>query len=129
MKKIWRMLKLVIIILLIFVIICAGWSVYHYSTDPELTTVYYTLEENIAAPIRIVQLSDLHNAEFGEENSELIGLVEEQSPDLIVMTGDMLNRDDENTEIVCNLISSLNEIAPVYFGYGNHEKEWEDNFG
>ena len=100
MKKIWRMLKLVIIILLIFVIMCAGWSVYHYNIDPELVTVYYTLEENVAAPIRIVQLSDLHNAEFGEGNSELIGLVEEQSPDLIVMTGDMLNRDDENTEIV-----------------------------
>lgn len=123
------MLKLVIIILLIFVIICAGWSVYHYNIDPELVTVYYTLEENVAAPIRIVQLSDLHNAEFGEGNSELIGLVEEQSPDLIVMTGDMLNRYDENTDIVCNLISSLNEIAPVYFGYGNHEKEWENNFG
>ena len=86
---------------------------------------YYTIDSDLTDTIRIVQLSDLHNAEFGKNNSKLIQSVEMQSPNLIVMTGDMLNEDDRNDEIVTNLVSDLNQIAPVYFSYGNHESAWE----
>ena len=41
------------------------------------------------------------------------------------MTGDMLNRSDPNTQIVEQLIRDLAPIAPVYYGYGNHETGWE----
>lgn len=129
MKIVWQIIKGVMMTLLILILMCVVWCSYHYFFDPELAAAYYTLEADVEEPIRIVQLSDLHNAVFGENNADLVGLVEEQLPDLIVMTGDMLNRDDENVEIVCDLISSLKKIAPVYFGYGNHEKEWEANFG
>lgn len=94
-----------------------------------LTVSRYSLDANLNSPIRIVQLTDLHNAEFGRNNERLIALVSEQKPDLIVMTGDMLNRDDENTQIVVNLISDLSGVAPVYYGYGNHETAWEQSWG
>jgi predicted MPP superfamily phosphohydrolase len=45
------------------------------------------------------------------------------------MSGDMLNEDDPSHEIVTALISDLSSIAPVYFGYGNHEKRWEKTHG
>lgn len=85
----------------------------------------YTIPAGISSPIRILHLSDLHNAEFGKNNKRIVDLAAKQDPDIIVMTGDMLNQDDDDTEIVCRLITELCPIAPVYLGYGNHEKEWE----
>lgn len=103
--------------------------VLYYCTDPELIETHYTVEADVDAPLSIVHLTDLHNTEFGEDNRHLIDLVSQQNPDLIVMTGDMLNQDDESLEIVCGLISNLSEIAPVYFSYGNHETSWETTWG
>ena len=98
---------------------------YYYITSKDLTVSHYQLSLVINESIRIVQITDLHNTEFGENNCELIDLVKEQEPDLIFMSGDMLNRDDENMDIVMNLISSLSKTTPVYFGFGNHEYNWE----
>ena len=94
-------------------------------TTNELQTAFYQLPTGLSHPIRIVHLSDLHSWEFGEGNQELVGMVTEQSPDLILMTGDMLDKSDEDAAVACALIKDLAEIAPVYYGYGNHEKAWE----
>ncbi len=123
-----KLIKYIMPAFLIVLIMGGLWCGYHICADEKLTTTYYTVQADIAAPICIVQLSDLHNAVFGENNSELVRMVTEQQPDLIVMTGDMLNRDEERTDVVCNLIASLKEIAPVYFGYGNHETDWEKKY-
>lgn len=88
-----------------------------------------SIKANVVSPIRIVHLSDLHNALFGTKNVKLVDKVAVQNPDIIIMSGDMLNEDDPNTDVVISLISDLSLIAPVYFGYGNHEKSWEKNFG
>lgn len=88
-----------------------------------LTDTHYEVKADITKPIRIVQLSDLHGAEFGENNTELIALVREQKPDLIFMTGDMVDANVYEISPLCNLISEFVEIAPVYYSYGNHEIE------
>ena len=41
---------------------------------------------------RIAQLSDLHGHEYGEGNSDLLEMVREQNPDLIVLTGDLVDQ-------------------------------------
>lgn len=89
----------------------------------------YTVEADIPTSLRIVQLTDLHNETLGKENAELISLSREQSPDLIVMTGDMLNQNDPDCSVIRRLIADLKDIAPVFYGYGNHEKAWERAFG
>ncbi len=72
---------------------------------------------------KIVQLSDLHYAEFGENNSELIEIVAELEPDMIVFTGDMIDRDyDDILPSTINLVEALTKLAPVYAVTGNHEK-------
>lgn len=101
---------------------------YFYITSLSLILTKYEIDSDFESPIRIVQITDLHNAEYGGSNSDLINKIKDQNPDLIMMTGDMLNEDDKNTDIVCNLIQKLSSIAPVYFGYGNHEKTWEKTF-
>ena len=84
-----------------------------------------SVKTDVVSPIRIVQLTDLHNAQFGKDNTKLVAKVTAQNPDIIIMSGDMLNEDDPNTDVVLSLISDLSLVAPVYFGYGNHEKHWE----
>lgn len=79
--------------------------------------------------IRIVQLTDLHNSTFGAGNRRLIRKVAKQEPDLILITGDLLDSHEEDTAIAYTLIENLSEIAPVYFSYGNHEKYYEEQYG
>lgn len=106
----------------------AALLVYCYVGSLFLRVETYVLEAEISAPIRIVHLTDLHNSEYGENNRKLVRMVAEQEPDLIFISGDMLNADDPDTSIVTTLIGDLVPIAPVYYGYGNHEKVWERSF-
>lgn len=94
-----------------------------------LTTTHYTLSFTTISSLRIVQLTDLHNSEFGEDNARLVSTVRDQSPDLILLTGDLLNSDEQRTDIATDLIAQLCDIAPVYFSNGNHELEYEERYG
>lgn len=69
----------------------------------------------------------MHDHVFGEENEEIIEKISDQQPDVILMIGDMLNRDSKNAEIVIDLIEKLKKIAPIYYALGNHEVEWISN--
>lgn len=84
----------------------------------------YEVDTNLAEDIRIVHLSDLHNKEYGDDNARFIGIVRSQSPDIIVCSGDMINGYDDSIDSVTRFISELSRIAPVYYGYGNHELAW-----
>lgn len=69
---------------------------------------------------RIVQLSDLHGAEFGRNNERLINKVRAEKPDIIVLTGDFIEEKDDLT-VTNELFPELVRIAPCYFVSGNHE--------
>ncbi len=91
----------------------------------KLTTVEYTIKAKVNQQICIVQLSDLHDAQFGEDNKDLISSVRNKHPDLIFMTGDMINKDTQDLSRLKNLITESCKIAPVYYGFGNHERIWQ----
>jgi len=69
---------------------------------------------------KIVQLSDLHGAEFGEDGMELVEKVKELEPDMIALTGDFVT-DEGDLAAVEKLAARLTELCPVYFISGNHE--------
>ena len=69
---------------------------------------------------KIVQLSDLHGAEFGEDGMELVEKVKELEPDMIALTGDFVT-DEGDLAAVEKLVARLTELCPVYFISGNHE--------
>lgn len=101
-----------------------------YSSKYNLEVSEYTINSDlINQPVRIVQLSDLHNSVFGTENSKLIFLVSSQNPDIILITGDLVNSNDPNYEIALNLVTELTSFAPVYISWGNHEVAYENNYG
>ncbi|MDO4413642.1 MAG: metallophosphoesterase [Erysipelotrichaceae bacterium] len=123
MKYRKKIAVLIMIIVLLFIAIF-----YYYIAFQGLTVTHYELKLGVKESIRIVHLTDLHNAQFGENNEELVELIKAQEPDLIFMSGDMLNNDDSNEDIMLGLISNIKDVAPIYFGYGNHECSWEKRF-
>ncbi len=70
---------------------------------------------------RIAQVSDLHNARFGEADSRLIKKISDENPDIIALTGDIVDENTKGFDAVTALIRSLSEIAPCYYVTGNHE--------
>ncbi len=123
------MKKKILIIILSVLLLCAvisGILIWRSARQcrNELSVVTYTVPSGLEKSVRIVQLSDLHSWTFGEGNADLIAQVEALEPDIIVMTGDMLDKSDENADVACGLIRALTNTAPVYYGYGNHEYTW-----
>lgn len=69
---------------------------------------------------KIVQLSDLHGAEFGEDGMELVDKVGSLEPGMIALTGDFVT-DEGDLAAVEKLAARLVKLCPVYFVSGNHE--------
>ena len=70
---------------------------------------------------RIAQISDLHNTEFGTDNARLLTLLENAQPDLIAITGDLIDSRKTDTEAAIAFVEKAVQIAPVYYVPGNHE--------
>ena len=118
----------VLLLVVVFLICLSVKSL--YDSKYSLTCSEYSIEsEKLTSPIRVVQLSDLHNSEFGAENQKLIEMVKAQKPDIILITGDQLNGNEEDTSVAVDTVSALSEVAPTYFSLGNHEIMYQQNFG
>lgn len=70
---------------------------------------------------KIAQISDLHNDEMGKENEDLIRLLRNAEPDIIVITGDMIDSYDTHVDIAIAFAEEAVTIAPCYYVSGNHE--------
>lgn len=71
---------------------------------------------------KIIHLSDLHSKSFGIENTKLVNEIENINPDLVVMTGDMVNCNDTNFDNFFNLVKAITKKYKVYYIVGNHEQ-------
>lgn len=120
-KRIWIAVALML---------CALLAVAIYRSNYVLTVQHYEVaQEKLTSPVRIVHLSDLHNAEYGEGNRDLLDLIAARQPDLIFFTGDLVTGSQKETEVAMDLIEELVKIRPVYVSIGNHEQRHQDNFG
>lgn len=70
----------------------------------------------------IVQISDLHSARFGKGQKKLIKRLAGAKPDMITVTGDLLDsRRSRDIKIAVDTLEQAMKIAPVYYVTGNHE--------
>lgn len=114
MKKYKKLIKIGVIVLMVALLAL-------YALSDRLIIRHYNIEtEKVDNHIRIVQLSDLHSCNYGENQHELLDAVYEADPDIVVLTGDIFDDEIENTntEIV---IQGLAERYPVYYISGNHD--------
>lgn len=90
-----------------------------------LETTYYTYKaEQLGADLegyRIVQISDLHNVKFGKNNQKLVDRIRECEPDMIVLTGDLVDSNHTNVDRAVQFVDEIVKICPVYYVTGNHE--------
>lgn len=70
---------------------------------------------------RIAQISDLHNAEIGKDNEKLLAMLRDAEPDIIAITGDLIDSRHTNVEVALKFIQEAVKIAPCYYITGNHE--------
>lgn len=70
---------------------------------------------------KIVQIADLHNKKFGNECERLLKKIEEAEPDIIVVTGDLIDRRRYDLDTAMKFINGAIKICPIYYVPGNHE--------
>ncbi len=104
----------------------AGLCLFMYDGNNRIEITNIAYESDRLPPafdgFRVVHISDLHAKEYGAGNADLFRIVREQSPDLIVITGDIIQANDE-TPYVETTVKGLRKIAQVCYVTGNHE--WE----
>lgn len=69
----------------------------------------------------IVQISDLHNKSFGGEQERILAAIAGEEPDLIVITGDMIDSRWTDVEPALKFAEGAAKLAPCYYVTGNHE--------
>lgn len=73
---------------------------------------------------KIVQISDLHDNFFDRDNHSLLNAVKSEKPDIIVITGDFVDKNSTDISSLLKFAKTLSSIAPCYFITGNHEAEF-----
>ena len=71
---------------------------------------------------KILHISDLHNKEFGFKQKELLDLTYRLRPDIIVITGDLIDGlGKTKLQPALDYIEGALLMAPIYYVSGNHE--------
>lgn len=76
---------------------------------------------------KILQISDLHNKKFGDNQDVLIQKIKSIDPDIIAITGDLIDSKSYDAEVSMQLIREIVKKYPVYFVTGNHE-QWSEKY-
>lgn len=119
MKKLTAFQKAIGALLLIAVISWIVWG----NTALQLNT-YTILSDRLPKAFngyRIAHISDLHNAEMGKDNGNLLVMLKEAKPDIIAITGDFIDSRNTDIEIALQFAEKAAHIAPCYYVTGNHE--------
>lgn len=118
MKK-KRLIIAGVALVLLALIIWTAWG----NTALELNTYTITSEElpDVFDGYRIAHVSDLHNAEMGEGNEKLLAMLRDAEPDIIAITGDLIDSRNTDVEVALAFAEEAVQIAPCYYVTGNHE--------
>lgn len=117
-----RKKKRILVILSLILVVLIGWTLWG-NTALEVNE-YEIVSDRIPQGFdgfRIAQVSDLHNAEFGEGNGKLIEQLSQSAPDIIVITGDLIDSRHTDLNIALEFCGEIMNIAPGYYVSGNHE--------
>ena len=124
-----RKLMIVLTVVASLLIALVIWTVWG-STALELNT--YTVSSGRLPEAfdgyRIAHISDLHNTEMGKDNDKLLNMLREAKPDIIAITGDLIDSRNTDIEIALQFVEEAVKIAPCYYVTGNHEARVSEYF-
>ena len=114
-----------IIIILIGIILLLLVSFYLYYENNYLQVSNYNIESNKIPKdfdgFKIAQISDFHNTKSKKLTNDLVEKIKKSKPNIIVLTGDLIDSNKTNIDIAISFIKKINNIAPIYYVTGNHE--------
>ena len=120
-----------VLIVSVLIILCIGiWTLWG-NTALEVNE-YEIMSDKIPEAFtgfRIAQVSDLHNKDFGEGYGKLLTMLSQINPDIIVVTGDLIDSRQTDLDVALEFAWQAGKIARVYYVSGNHEArvpEYED---
>ena len=105
-------------LLMVLEFVICGFCLYQ---NYHLTVSEYDVDLGLENDVTIVQVSDLHNQVFGVGESSLLKKIEAADPDIIVVTGDIVDSTHTSYSIAMDFVEGAVKIAPVYYVTGNHE--------
>jgi len=123
-QKIWIAAAAVALVVLVVLMVWILWA------DKALELSLYTVTAE-ALPeefdgFRIAQISDLHNAQMGENNQKLTAMLKSAKPDVIVITGDLIDSRRTQIPVALDFVRQAAAVAPCYYVTGNHEMRLEE---
>ncbi|WP_208590138.1 metallophosphoesterase [Gracilibacillus suaedae] len=118
--------RMFLFIFMLVVVLSGGAKIYHDTNlfkveNLEITTSKLDRDQSFT----VLQLTDLHNKQFGDNNAKLLNKIEQLDADVIVITGDLIDRKTDDLQFSLEFADKLTMINPdIYFVTGNHE--WEN---
>ncbi len=111
--------KFMCLILICVIVLLLGLST-------KIKVVNYNISsEEIQNKVKIAVLTDLHSCKYGENQEDLIKVLDAENPDVVLLVGDIYDdvMPNENTSV---LLNDLSQKYPMYYVTGNHEY-WSDD--
>lgn len=112
------------IIKLLFLLVIILFFINYSNSHLDITHINYS---NSKIPksfnnYKIIQLSDLHDKSFGKSHNTLVDKVASENPNIIIITGDIIDKRRNESDNALLLVNELIKIAPIYYVNGNHEE-------
>lgn len=124
--------RILLIILCLLLLICIGTVLSGVICNKALQLNSFTVTSQDLPQsfqgFRIAHVSDLHNATFGKDNEKLLDIIRESDPDIIAITGDIVDCRRTDVDVALSFVKKAAEIAPCYYVTGNHEARVPEAF-
>ena len=88
-----------------------------------IQVTHYDLQGNVASPLKIMDLSDVHTHRMGRNEMRTFEILAEEKPDLIVITGDCLGNGAGDYRPCENFYQQLHAPLGVWVVRGNWEND------
>ena len=118
------MMEMIIIMFLIAIIAFLG--LIYISTNVIKTKKYQVKNSKLPEEfngLKIAHISDVHSKIFGKDNSGVIDRVIKENPDVVIMSGDIIDKREEDIEKFISMYKKIYERYPTYYSIGNHERK------
>ena len=119
-KKKKRIVKLAVsLAILLSIVIWTTWG--NKALELNLYTITSKELPKAFDGYRIAHVSDLHNAQMGENNEKLLSILRDAQPDIIAITGDLIDSRNTDIDVALCFAEEALKIAPCFYVTGNHE--------
>lgn len=115
--------RIIIVAIIVIIMLLCGFYLNFENTSLQVTRYEITdskIPENFNN-YRIIHISDFHNTTSKKLSSELVEEIKKQEPNIIVVTGDLIDSRKTDVNVAINFLKEFKDIAPIYYVTGNHE--------